>query len=87
MDIAIVGASGNLGSRLALQIVYPVNHDPKPSAHVALVKILDDVAQVPGLPTLSMDAAATALLDIATDPTSINQQLIVTTATGWKPAV
>ncbi|MGL4831607.1 MAG: NAD(P)-dependent oxidoreductase [Propionibacteriaceae bacterium] len=74
-------------SSIPWTIVYPVNLDPKTSAHIALVKTLDDVAQVPGLPTLSMDAAATALRDIATDPTRINQQLIVTTAKGWKPAV
>ncbi|MEU1163092.1 NAD(P)H-binding protein [Streptomyces sp. NPDC005921] len=64
--------------------VYPVNLKDAPAAPSAAVKRLDQVAKVPGLPTLPFANAATALLDIVTTEDPSEQRLLITTETGWK---
>ncbi|MFF2050429.1 NAD(P)-dependent oxidoreductase [Leifsonia sp. NPDC058194] len=73
-------------SGLEWTIVYPVNLKASPApAQKAAVTPLSEVRKVPGLPTLSMDGAATALLDVVSDPGTIGERLLITTPTGWKP--
>lgn len=74
-------------SGLEWTIVYPVNlRDTTALTEKAAVKRLDQVGKVPGLPTLPMDNAAEALLDVVTDPKTAGQRLLITTPTGWMPA-
>ncbi|KQB84790.1 NAD(P)-dependent oxidoreductase [Corynebacterium lowii] len=74
-------------SGLDWTIAYPVNlKDKKALAETAAVKPLRAVAKVPGLPTLPMDNAAGALLNIVTDPSTVHERLLITTPNGWKPA-
>lgn len=71
-------------SGLDWTIAYPVNLKASSAPGGAAVKTLDQVGTVPGLPTLPMDDAAAALLDIITDPDTIGQRLLITTPTGWR---
>ncbi|MFG2941386.1 NAD(P)-dependent oxidoreductase [Streptomyces sp. NPDC048282] len=73
-------------TRLDWTTVYPVNLKDAPAAPSAAVKRLDQVAKVPGLPTLPFANAATALLDIVTTGDPSEQRLLITTETGWKPS-
>lgn len=73
-------------SGLDWTIAYPVNLKDAPALPGAAVKRLDEVGAVPGLPTLPMDDAAAALLDIVTDPGTIGRRLLITTPKGWRPA-
>ncbi|MWB99324.1 NAD(P)-dependent oxidoreductase [Agromyces seonyuensis] len=74
-------------SGLDWTIVYPVNLKAAPALpQGASVKNLGEVAKVPGLPTLPLDNAAAAVLDIVTDPGTIGQRLLITTPTGFKLA-
>jgi len=73
------------GSGLDYTIVYPVNLKDAPALPRASVVPLEDVAKVPGLPTLPFGNVATALVDIATDPARSGQRLLITTPTGWRP--
>lgn len=73
-------------SGLDWTIAYPVNLKDAAALSGETVKPLEEVDTVPGLPTLPMDNAAAALLDIITDPATIGQRLLVTTAKGWRPS-
>lgn len=74
------------GSGLDWTIVYPVNLKDALALPAAAVQRLEDVAAVPGLPTLPFANAAQALVDIVADPGAIGRRLLVTTPKGWKPA-
>lgn len=75
-----------IGSQLDYTIVYPVNLKDAPALPQAAVRRLDEVATVPGLPTLPFANAARALVDIAADDTLSGARVLVTTPKGWKPA-
>ncbi|WP_427919191.1 NAD(P)-dependent oxidoreductase [Streptomyces sp. cg40] len=72
-------------SGLNWTIVHPVNLKEAPAAPTATVKRLDEVAKVPGLPTLPFANVARALVDIAGDRGLAGQRVLVTTEKGWKP--
>lgn len=75
------------GSGLDWTIVYPVNLKAAPALpEGASIKNLSDVAKVPGLPTLPLDNAAAAILEVVTSPETIGQRLLITTPTGFRPA-
>ncbi|MFE6736703.1 NAD(P)-dependent oxidoreductase [Microbacterium sp. NPDC057650] len=72
-------------SGLDWTIVYPVNLKAAPAlSQGASIKNLSEVARVPGLPTLPLDNAAAAIMDVVTDPRTIGQRLLITTPTGFK---
>lgn len=74
-------------SGLEWTIVYPVNLKDAPALpEGAVVKPLNEVGKVPGLPTLPFDNAATALVDIVTSRDAVGQRLLITTPRGWRPA-
>lgn len=73
-------------SGLEWTIAYPVNLTDAPALAAATVKPLAEVGTVPGLPTLPMDNAAAALLDIITDQGTIGARLLITTPKGWRAA-
>lgn len=70
---------------LNVTTVYCVNGRDKPAGPPAAVKSLEQVAKVPGLPTLSFTDIAAALLDIAADDSLVGRRVLVTTQKGWKP--
>ncbi|MBK3569153.1 NAD(P)-dependent oxidoreductase [Streptomyces sp. MBT62] len=72
-------------SGLNWTIVHPVNLKEAPAAPAAAVKRLDQVAKVPGLPTLPFANVARALVEIAGDRDLAGQRVLVTTEKGWKP--
>ncbi|MFF3376605.1 NAD(P)-dependent oxidoreductase [Streptomyces sp. NPDC002680] len=72
-------------SGLNWTIVHPVNLKEAPAVPTATVKRLDQVAKVPGLPTLPFVNAARALIEIAGDRELAGQRVLVTTEKGWKP--
>lgn len=73
-------------SDLDWTIVYPVNLKAAPALpQPPAIKPLSEVSKVPGLPTLPMDDAASALLEVVTDPSTIGQRLLITTPSGWRP--
>jgi len=72
------------GSGLDHTIVYPVNLKDAPALTETGIELLDDVARVPGLPTLPYANAASALVTIATDPSYAGQRVLVTTPKGWR---
>ena len=67
-------------------IVYPVNLKDAPALPSAAVTRLEEIATVPGLPTLPYANAGAAIAEIATGPTYSGQRVVVTTPTGWKSA-
>jgi len=67
-------------------IVYPVNLYDGPAIADAVVRRLDEIDTVPGLPTLPFENLANALVDIAENPEYSGQRVVVTTPTGWRPA-
>ncbi|WP_146841659.1 NAD(P)-binding oxidoreductase [Cellulomonas composti] len=71
-------------SGLGYTIVYPVNLKDAPEASAATVKPLDEVREVPGLPTLPYPNAGAAIATIATDPAYAGQRVLLTSAKGWK---
>lgn len=73
-------------SGIAYTIVYPVNLKAAPALPQTGIKLLNDVASVPGLPTLPYPNAGAAVAQIATDPSLTGQRVLVTTPKGWKPA-
>lgn len=74
-------------SGLDWTIVYPVNLKAAPSlAEGPVIKDLRDVGKVPGLPTLPMDDAAAAILDVITDLDTVGRKLLITTPRGWTAA-
>lgn len=80
-------AEANLiAGELTVTTVYPVNLKAGASRGAAAIRRLDEVASVPGLPTLPFTDAAAAIAAIATKPTWRGQRVLVTTATGWSPA-
>ncbi len=66
-------------------IAYPVNLKDAPALPAA-IKPLAEVGTVPGLPTLPMDNAAAALLDIISGPATTRARLLITTPDGWRAA-
>ncbi|MFJ5305048.1 NAD(P)-dependent oxidoreductase [Streptomyces sp. NPDC088350] len=72
-------------SGLNWTIVHPVNLKEAPAAPAATVRRLDQVAKVPGLPTLPFANVARALVEIAGDRGLAGQRVLVTTEKGWKP--
>ncbi len=72
------------GSGLDWTIVHPVKLTQSAAGPAAAVQRLDQVARVPGLPTLSYASLASALLDIAATNTLTEQRVLVTTENGWK---
>jgi uncharacterized protein YbjT (DUF2867 family) len=74
-------------SGLDWTIVYPVNLKAAPAlAEGPAIKDLRDVGKVPGLPTLPMDDAAAAILDVITDLDTVGRKLLITTPRGWTAA-
>ncbi|MGO2660593.1 NAD(P)-dependent oxidoreductase [Mycetocola reblochoni] len=74
-------------SGLDWTIVYPVNLKAAPAlAAGPVVKPLEQIGRVPGLPTLPFDDAARALLAVVTDPSTVGERLVVTTPRGWTSA-
>lgn len=66
--------------------VYPVNLKEGKNGPKAVVKPVDQVGKIPGLPTLTFAATASTLLDIAATDTMSGQRVFITTEKGWKPA-
>lgn len=69
---------------LAATVVFPVNLKQAPSGAGAAVEPLENVARVPGLPTLPFVDAARALVSVATDPETTGRRLLITTQKGWR---
>ncbi|MHA3683279.1 NAD(P)-dependent oxidoreductase [Leucobacter sp. HY1908] len=63
--------------------VYPVNLKSGPKSPTT-VKALEEVAKVPGLPTLTYASVGSALVEIASDKSLDKKQLLVTTEDGWR---
>lgn len=74
-------------SGLDTTVVFPVNLKDVPALGRAGVVPLAEVGKVPGMPTLPMDDAARAVLEIATTEHPSGARLLVTTPDGWRPAV
>ncbi|GAB7111032.1 SDR family oxidoreductase [Streptomyces phaeofaciens JCM 4814] len=72
-------------SGLNWTIVHPVNLKEAPAVPAVAIKRLDQVAKVPGLPTLPFANVARALVEIAGDRALAGQRVLVTTEKGWKP--
>lgn len=74
-------------SGLEWTIVYPVNLKDAPALpDGATVAPIDTVSKVPGLPTLPLDSAAAALVDIVINEATAEQRLLITTPKGWRAA-
>lgn len=69
-------------STLNYAVVYPVNLSNKAAKDAARVVSINTSGKVPGMPSLSMDAAAKGILDVAVlgEP----RQAIITTAKAWR---
>jgi len=65
--------------------VYPVTLKRGPAIPSAKVIPLDEVAEVPGLPTLPFTNVASVLVDLAGDDHRAGQRLLITTPDGWRP--
>ncbi|MFB7337801.1 NAD(P)-dependent oxidoreductase [Streptomyces adustus] len=66
--------------------VYPVNLKEGKNGPKAVVKPLDQVGKIPGLPTLTFATTASTLLDIAANDAMSGRRVFITTEKGWKPA-
>lgn len=73
------------GTDLDWTIVYPVNLKDAAPLATQTVKDLQDVASVPGVPTLPFTNAARGLLQVVTDPSTARRRILVTTPDGWRP--
>ena len=65
-------------------MVFPVNLKDAPSVGGADIVPLGEVARVPGMPTLPMDDAAAAVLQIATQAQPSGSRILLTTPNGWR---
>ncbi|MFT8357084.1 MAG: NAD(P)-binding oxidoreductase [Bifidobacterium aquikefiri] len=72
-------------SGLDYTIVYPVNLKDAPASFNVIAKPLAEVAKVPGMPTLPFASVAQEIVAILSDPHSIGQRMLITTARGWTP--
>ncbi|MBO1902227.1 SDR family oxidoreductase [Leucobacter weissii] len=72
-------------SGLDWTIVYPVNLRDAAALRGAAVEPLNEVAAVPGLPTLPFDDVADALVGIVADSGAVGERLLITTPEGWRP--
>ena len=72
-------------SGIAWTVVYPVNLNEGVPVPEVLVKDLDEVGSVPGLPTLPFTNAAIGILRAAADPNAEGRRLLITTQKGWRP--
>ena len=64
--------------------VFPVNLKDAPSVGGAGIVAMDQVTRVPGMPTLPMDDAAAAVLQIATQLQPSGSRILLTTPNGWR---
>lgn len=77
--LALLDASG-----LDFVTVYPVNLSPKAKAVEPDVVPLDAVTKVPGMPALSMDSAAQAILQVVTGDHASKAALLITAPGTWR---
>ncbi|GAA1497216.1 hypothetical protein [Paeniglutamicibacter kerguelensis] len=69
---------------VTLALGCPVNLKGGAPAGHADAKLIDELAPVPGLPTLPFANAAEALLEIAGRNDLTSQRVLVTTPNGWR---
>ena len=65
-------------------LVFPVNLKDAPSVGGAGIVAMEEVTRVPGMPTLPMDDAAAAVLQIATQLQPSGSRILLTTPNGWR---
>lgn len=73
-----------VASGIEWTVVLPVNLKDAPASGKVVVKDLDQISKVPGLPTLSFADAAAGILSIAVDPGATGTYQVITTAKGWR---
>lgn len=71
-------------SGLDYTVLYSVNLKAGPRVSSAVIEPLREVRKVPGLPTLTFETVAAALLELASKSQLSYRDYLVTTAKGWK---